>query len=242
MTEELFFLIEIIKNATKISEKEFDVQSKGNENDLVTTLDLEIEKYLITEIKSEYPDFDIVSEEFNNDNFRTKNCFIIDPIDGTINFANGIPLWGIQVACIKDGEMVASVINLPQLKEFYYADKNGAYCNGKKISVKQVPIKKALYSIDGDGSTLITHEMSKHARNIRNYGALCISLVFVASGRIHGSVFTKNQLWDYMPGLYLCKMAGAIIKDYDGFHAVAMNEEFMELLEKETVSNKAFNN
>ena len=77
---------------------------------LVTDLDWEIEQFLIGKIRESYPDFDIVSEEYNTNNEVTDNCFIIDPIDGTINFANKLPLWGIQIACIKDGKRVASVI------------------------------------------------------------------------------------------------------------------------------------
>ena len=98
---EIEFLKRIVNEANKISKRSFEVHSKGGENDLVTNLDLEIEKYLIDQIKENYPGFDIVSEELNTNGKVSDNCFIIDPIDGTINFANNLPLWGIQVACRK---------------------------------------------------------------------------------------------------------------------------------------------
>lgn len=65
-------------------------------------------------------------------------------------------------------------------------------------------------------------------------------MAFLATGRIHGAVFRMNKPWDYEPGLFICKMAGAKIKNIDGFHAAAMNEEFLDILEKETAlkSNK----
>ena len=236
------FLKKITFEAAKMSENSFEVKTKGGENDLVTSLDLEIEKYLIKEIKENYPDFDIVSEEYNTNNEVTDNCFIIDPIDGTINFANKLPLWGIQIACIKDGKTIASVIYLPKLKECYSADLNGAYLNDKKISVNEVPIKKALYSIDGENNLPAMQRMRKHSSNRRNLGAVCVSMAFTACGRIHGAVFRSNKPWDYEPGLFIAKMAGAKVKSVPGFHAAAMNEEFLNILENETAKKTNISN
>ena len=231
---EIDFLKRIINEANEISKKRFEVYSKGGENDLVTNLDLEIEKYLINEIKENYPDFDIVSEEFNTNVTVTDNCFIIDPIDGTINFANNLPLWGIQVAYRKNGKTIASVISFPRINEFYYADETGAYLNDKQISINEVPIKNTLYAIDGNNNLPCMQRMRKYSSNRRNFGGVCVSMAFVASGRIHGAVFRSDKPWDYEPGLFICKMAGAKIKSIDGFHAAAMNQEFLDILEKET--------
>ncbi len=239
---EIEFLKRIIKEANEIAEKEFEVYSKGGENDLVTNLDLEIEKYLIKEIKENYPNFDIVSEEYNNNGEVTDNCFIIDPIDGTINFANNLPLWGIQIACRKDGETIASVISFPRINEFYYADETGAYLNDKKISVNEVPIKNTLYAIDGNNNLPCMQRMRKYSSNRRNFGGVCVSMAFVAAGRIHGAVFRSDKPWDYEPGLFLCKMAGAKIKSINGFHAAAMNQEFLDILEKETAKKTNISN
>ena len=239
---EIEFLKRIINEANEITKKEFEVYSKGGENDLVTNLDLEIEKYLIKEIKENYPDFDIVSEELNTNGAVTDNCFIIDPIDGTINFANNLPLWGIQIACRKNGETIASVISFPRINEFYYADETGAYLNDKKISVNEVPIKNTLYAIDGNNNLPCMQRMRKYSSNRRNFGGVCVSMAFVAAGRIHGAVFRSDKPWDYEPGLFLCKMAGAKIKSIDGFHAAAMNQEFLDILEKETAKKTNISN
>ena len=242
MKKEIEFLKEIVLKANDISKNAFEICNKGAENDLVTNLDLEIEKFLIDEIKKEYPDFDIVSEEYNTNNQITDNCFIIDPIDGTINFANNLPLWGIQVACIRNGKTIASVISLPRMNEFYYADETGAYLNDKKISVNEVPIKNALYSIDGNNNLPCMQRMRKYSSNRRNFGGVCVSMAFVASGRIHGAVFRSNKPWDYEPGLFISKMAGASVKSNDGFHAAAMNEEFLNILELETAKKQNISN
>ena len=95
MSEDLKFLIDVVKNASFLINDELEVKAKDDKGDLVTNFDYAIEKYLIEKIKEKYPDFSIISEEYNNNNELTENCFTIDPIDGTINFANGIPLWGI---------------------------------------------------------------------------------------------------------------------------------------------------
>ncbi len=234
MSKESEFLIKIVKEANKISEEHFEVEQKGAESDLVTNLDLKIEKYLINEMKNEYPNFDIVSEEYNTNNEVTDNCFIIDPIDGTINFANNLPLWGIQVCMRKDGKPVASVISLPRINELYYADETGAYLNNEKININEVPIKNALYAIDGNNNLPSMQRMRKYSSNRRNFGGLCVSLAFTAAGRIHGAVFRSDKPWDYEPGLFLCQMAGAKIKSVPGFHAAAMNQEFLDILELET--------
>lgn len=234
MRKEIDFLKEIVLKANAISNESFEINNKGGESDLVTDLDLKIEKFLIDEIKREYPNFDIVSEEYNTNNQITDNCFIIDPIDGTINFANNLPLWGIQIACVKDGKTIASVISLPRINEFYYADENGSYLNDEMIKVKEVPVKNTLYAIDGNNNLPCMQRMRKYSSNRRNFGGVCVSMAFVASGRIHGAVFRSDKPWDYEPGLFLCKMAGASICNKSGFHAAAMNREFLDILELET--------
>jgi len=239
---EIDFLKRIVKEANEITNKAFQVNSKGSENDLVTNLDLEIERFLISEIKKEYPNFDIVSEEFNTNNKITDNCFIIDPIDGTINFANNLPLWAIQVACVKNGKTIASVVSLPRINEFYYADETGAYLNDVKININEVPIKNALYAIDGNNNLPSMNRMRKYSSNRRNFGGVCVSMAFLAAGRIHGAVFRSNKPWDYEPGLFLCKMAGASTKSIDGFHAAAMNDEFLNILELETAKKQNVSN
>ena len=228
------FLKRIVKEAENISQKHFEVHQKDDKGDLVTNLDIEIEQYLISQIKEHYPGYTIVSEEFNSNNSTTDNCFIIDPIDGTVNFANGLPLWGTQIACRKNGKTIASVINLPKINEFYYADETGAYLNDIKISIKEVPIKNTLYSIVGNNAVQDTEKMRNYSKNYRNLGSISVAMAFMANGRIHGVNFRVEHPWDYEPGLFLCRMAGAKTKSIKGFHAAAMNQEFLNILEKET--------
>ncbi len=240
MTKELEFLLKIVKEAEQILKNDKHVKRKvgSSDNDLVTDNDINIEKYLISKIKQEYPKFDIVSEEFNFKNMATKNCFIIDPIDGTINYANGLPLYAIQVACVKNAKTVASVVDMPELNFCFYADVNGAFLNDKQIHVNEVPIKNAIYDIEGSSVLPQISNMFKHSKSYRKFGGVCNAMTFVAAGWIHGGVFLSDKVWDYAPGMYIAKMAGAAVADESGFHAVAMNKEFLELLRKETAKKE----
>lgn len=228
------FIKRIVREAEKLLARDFAVYAKGSEGDLVTDADYLVERFLIEKIQAEYPDFAIISEEFNPDAKLSENCFIIDPIDGTKNFANGLPLWGIQVACRKNGETVASVIDLPALKEFYFADKSGACLNGEKISVREVPILNAFYAAIGGDVIEAATRMQKYGSTHRVFGAACVAFAFLAAGRMHGVSFRAENPWDFEPGLFLAKQAGAVVKSEPGFHAAAMNEEFLEILKNET--------
>lgn len=224
------FLIEIIKQASELVEDVFEVKNKDDAGDLVTSCDFKIEKFLIEKIKEVYPKFDIVSEEFNENNKQTQNCFVIDPIDGTINFAQNVPFWVIQVACVKGGEVCSSVVYCPKLNELFYADETGAFLNGNKIYVSKNDDTFGIYEIL-DSSKIFdskkVYEGSKYCRKI-----YCTGLAFcwVACGRFSGAVLTKDTLWDYLPGLYIAKQAGAVIVDETKLHMVSKGQNFVEFL------------
>lgn len=230
MSTELKFLIELVKNASKLITDEFEVKAKDDKGDLVTNFDYEIEKYIIDKIKEHYPNFSIVSEEYNNKEGLTDNCFTIDSIDGTINFAHNIPLWGIQIACIKDKKTCAAVIYLPKLNELYYADKNGAFLNDKPISVNKLDIKNGLYTIDGPGKLLIQNKMRDISPHCRDFYCAALNFAFVASGKLSATNFVWNTLWDYIPGQFIVEQAGDVIYNDTKVHIAANNEEFLKIL------------
>ena len=233
MIKELEFLLRVCKEASCQITDDLVIESKDDKGDLITNFDIEIEKFLINEIKKNYPTFDIISEEFNSNAKLTKNCFVIDPVDGTINFAHGLPLWGIQMACIKDGNTIAAVINCPKLNEIYYADKNGAYLNKQKIHVNNLPIDKCLYVVEGANRYPSIVRMQKHTVHARNTYCAAINFAWVAAGKLGGTIFRKDSAWDYVPGQYIVKQAGGFIYNADGSHIAANSDEFVKLLNKE---------
>ena len=233
MTKELQFLIDTVKEASKIISKDFEVKPKGNKGDLVTNLDYEIEKFILDKIKDSYPNFDIVSEEFNSKKELTKNCFTVDPLDGTINFAHNIPLWGIQVACIKNFETVCAVIYLPELNELYYADERGTFLNGEKLVLNKKEFSNFMYVVEGVNRIPSLVRMSKHGGHPRIIGCACVDFAWVASGKLDGVIFRYNSYWDYIPGTFIAKQAGAFIYDKKGAHIATNTKELAELLKKE---------
>lgn len=230
MSQDSKFLIKLVKDASLLITDEFQVNAKGNDGDLVTNFDYEIEKYMIDKIIENYPGFSIVSEEYNSKNKLTDNCFTIDPIDGTINFANNIPLWGIQVACIRNGKTCAAVIYLPKLNELYYADLNGAFLNDKPIHVNNLDIHKGLYTIEGPEKSLDLIKMREVSSHCRDFYCSAVNFAWVACGKLSATNFVWDTLWDYIPGEFIVKQAGGTIYNNKKQHIAANNLEFLEIL------------
>ena len=111
--KDLDFLLSLAAEAEEIVAKTPVVAKEKGVGDVVTSVDTAVEKHIISRIREAYPDFDIVSEEFGSENRLTDNCFVVDPIDGTANFAGGQFNWGVQIAVIRNGKTVSSVVDLP---------------------------------------------------------------------------------------------------------------------------------
>ena len=211
MNSECKFLIEIVKEASTLLNNHFEVFKKGEDGDLVTNLDFMIEKLLTEKIKEKYPDFDIVGEEFNSKARTNQNWFTIDPIDGTINFAHGFPLWAIQVACVKNGKTVAGVIYAPEFDELYYADETGAYLNGEKLSLKPLPVNQSLTMVLGKN---FYPKMLADGREqfIKTRDIFCgaLSYAYFVSGKMQALAIDIDLApWDKTPGDLMCEQIGA---------------------------------
>lgn len=230
MSKDLEFLIQLVSDANDLITDDFQINSKGDDGDLVTNFDFEIENFIINRIKKDYPNFEIVSEEYNSDKCLTDNCFTIDPIDGTINFANNIPLWGIQVACIKNGKTCAAVIYLPKLDEMYYADETGSYLNGNIISVNNLNSNNGIYTVDGPNRLPGQIKMRTISPHCRDFYSSAIDYSWVACGRLSATIFRKDTPWDYVPGQFIVSKAGGVIYNEDGCHIAANNSEFLNIL------------
>lgn len=234
------FLAQVVIDASKMITEDFWVKAKDDKGDLVTNFDLEIEKFIIDKLNISYPDYKIVSEEFNSENTWSEKFFTIDPIDGTINFANRLPLWGIQVACVENGKTVASVIYLPKLNELYVADDEKAYLNGNVLDLSKSEYKSNLYSIESKG-TLATEcilEMIEEYPHQRKFFSMAVEYAFVASGRLGGVCFLCDNLWDYLPGCHLVEMAGGVVKHEANNHIAANTVELLEAIYTYTNNKK----
>lgn len=248
------FLIQTVVRAASLVTDDFVIEAKDERGDLVTSFDYQIERFIIDNVKERWPDYNIISEEFNPTGKLSDNCIVIDPIDGTINFAHGLPLWGIQAALVENGLPAVSVIYLPRLNELYYANNDGAYlCTGpveqtllfagqtnlldihtfRKISVSDTPHDRALYLVEGGNKFAALERLDKTSRHFRYFCCTALGHAWVASGRVGGFILRKDSPWDYIPGQYLVQQAGGVVINQPGRHVAANSEELAQLLFRE---------
>jgi len=237
------YLVKKVKQAYKlIKGKKVTVLAKGN-NDLVTSDDLEIEKFLIEKFKKDYPLAHIVSEETNSKQIVGQEpCFVIDPIDGTVNFCQGFESWGIQVAYCENGEPIASVIYQPIRKKMYSSSKgNGVKLNGKRIEPIIFDHKKSIFLVESSQfdelEKNLKEKMKVDVPSFRRIGASSISLPFLAHGNVIGVLQVWPQKpWDLLPGLLMCREMGCIEtykKDYMLIcRGEDVKEKFIPLIDK----------
>ena len=210
----LNIMIKASEKASKILIRDFgEIEklqvSKKSPSDFVTNSDLKAEKIIIEELEKARPNFSIISEEKgvkkNKDN---NNTWIIDPIDGTINFLHGIPHFAISIALKSNNEIVSGLIFDPIKDEMFYAEKNnGAFLNNQRVRVSNKNnFDECLFAIGGK----IAEEPNF---TNRRSGSAALDLAYVAAGRYDG-YFQKNlNLWDIAAGIILVQEAGGIVED-----------------------------
>lgn len=240
MTSMMNALVEVASTAGKIAlakrEEQLEISMKEHSDrpgtyDIVSNADVAVEEYIVNNLRMRHGSFEFVSEETHERYDVPQCCFVIDPIDGTINFANGFPLWGVQIACVMGGRTVAAVIHLPEVGRTYSADENGAYLNGKPISVSNLGLDEGLYSIDGpDRLAGRTELVLRGYSNLRDFYSTCVGFSMVAGGTSCAAVYAYKCPWDYLPGEFIVKMAGGVI--YDDFerdvHIVANSKGVLD--------------
>jgi len=212
----LNIMIKAAEKASKILIRDFgeleklQVSSKGP-SDFVTSSDNKVEKIIIEELTKSRKKFSVLSEEIGVlKNSDKDNYWIIDPIDGTVNFLHGIPHFAISIALKSNKEIVSGLIFDPIKNEMFYAEKNnGAYFNNQRIRVSK---KKNL-----DECLFATGSKSKNINNlnIRKTGCAALDMAYVGAGRYDGC-FEKNlNIWDIAAGIIIVKEAGGKINDID---------------------------
>ena len=206
-------MIKACEKASKILIRDFgeleklQVSKKGP-RDFVTNSDVKAEKIIIEELKKARPNYSIVSEENGVENNKdTSNSWIIDPIDGTINFLHGIPHFAISIALKSDDEIICGLIFDPIKDEMFYAEKNnGAFFNNQRIRVsKKNNLDECLFAVGK-----LKNEPSF---TYRRSGCAALDIAYVASGRLDGYAQNNLNLWDIAAGIVLINEAGGIINE-----------------------------
>ena len=190
--------------------------------DFVSTADKRTEKILISELQKAHPEYGIITEEsgiINKNNI--KNRWIIDPIDGTMNFLNGLPQFAISIGYEEENEIKCGVIFNPITNEMFCAEKgNGAYLNNSRIRVsKKKHIQNSLLVTGGPKQTskiknqifLEYAEVSKKVSNVRKLGSAALDMAYVACGRFDGYWQRELNYWDIAAGVVIVKEAGGFV-------------------------------
>jgi len=212
----LNIMIKASERASKILIRDFgEVEklqvSKKGPSDFVTNSDLKTEKIIIDELQKAKTNYSIVSEENGiKNNKDKKNTWIIDPIDGTVNFLHGIPHFAISIALKSNDEIVSGLIFDPIKNEMFYAEKNnGAYFNNQRIRVsKRNDINECLFVTGGKKKDEIDLPFRKS-------GCAALDMAYVASGRYDGYFQSDLNIWDIAAGIILVKEAGGILNNID---------------------------
>ena len=185
--------------------------SKKGPLDFVTNSDIKVEKIIIEELKKARPNYSIVSEENGTEiNKDQNNTWIIDPIDGTINFLHGIPHFAISIALKSNNEIVSGLIFDPIKNEMFFAEKeNGAFFNNHRIRVsKKNELNNCLFVTGGK----IQHDLDL---SYRKSGSAALDMAYVAAGRYDGYFQHDLNIWDIAAGIIIIKEAGGVINKID---------------------------
>ena len=212
----LNLMIKASEKASKILIRDFgeveklQVSLKGP-NNFVTNADRKVEKIIIEELEKSKKNFSILTEESGFIKNKDKdNFWIIDPIDGTTNFLNGVPHFCISIALLVNNEIIAGVIYDPIKDEIFYAEKDGgAFLNNKSIRVsKKNVLSECLY-----GANFRKNLPDEFI--VRNTGSAALDLAYVSCGRFDGCLQRNVNLWDIAAGNVLIKEAGGIVDNFD---------------------------
>ena len=198
--------------------------SKKGIGDFVTSADLSSEKAIIKILQKGYPKIEIMSEETNSETNLNEHekIWIIDPLDGTLNFLHGLPHFAISMAFMVNEEIISGIIYDPIKDELFWAEKGiGAFLNGKRIRVSaRSQLKDSLVStgIPWKGMESshknylkILENIMKSSSGIRRYGAAALDLAYVAAGRYDAFWEFNLKTWDIAAGALIVKEAGGYV-------------------------------
>ena len=208
-------------------QNELIINTKSNADDLVTNMDKEIEQFFIAKIKDRYPSHRIIAEEGYGDEIASLNgvVWIIDPIDGTMNFVHQQRNFAISVAVYENGVGMVGLIYDVVHDELYHALQNeGAYLNETKLSsLSEVPIQEAVIAVNATWVTenkridpSILASLVKDVRGTRSYGSAALELAYVAAGRLDAYITMRLSPWDFAAGSILLNEVGGVTTNLNG--------------------------
>ncbi len=202
-----------------------DISFKGKRN-LVTSADRESEEFIVGAIRGAFPDHSILAEEQTRQKRSSAYEWIIDPLDGTVNYAHGHPFFCVSIALAEEGEIILGVVHVPVLGETYHAEAGkGAHLGSRRLSVSSS--SDLINSLLATGFAYVREETAANnlgnfnrlnlkARGVRRYGSAAIDLAYVAAGKLDGFWELYLAPWDVAAGSLLVTEAGGKVADLSG--------------------------
>ena len=201
------------------------VEKKGA-IDLVTEVDLEVENMFRAMIAERFPDHDVLAEELGGGTSGARHRWVFDPLDGTTNFAHGVPIFCASLALEVDGEAIVAAVYDPNREELFTAEAGvGSWMNGQrlKVSANDSVLESMLvtgfpYNIqqNTDEFVKVFAQVLKHARAVRRLGSAAIDLCWVAAGRMDGFWEASLKAWDMRAGALILEEAGGKVTGMAG--------------------------
>lgn len=197
---------------------ELDIKSKLNDSDVVTAADKAAEKLLIDHIRSAYPGHSILSEESGEELHESDYRWVIDPLDGTTNFSQGLPLFSVSIGIEHNGETVVGVVFAPYMNELFHAVRGeGAGLNGERVRVSgKLSLDQSVvatgFPVDKDSNPDNNLDnvarIMPRVRGLRRLGSAAIDFCYVAAGFLDGYWELNLHEWDASAGLLILEEAG----------------------------------
>jgi myo-inositol-1(or 4)-monophosphatase len=213
----------IRSQAGKVTAEDIITKSR---NSLVSYVDQTAEEILVKGLGDIIPGAGFITEEGTVTQQKAEYTWVIDPLDGTTNFLQQIPVYSVSVGLVYNDEIVIGIVSDVQQKETFYAWKGGgAWCNGKKISVSaRTEVQEAVVATGFPYAsrdvlpqlTSVFEFFLKNASGIRRLGSAAIDLAYVACGRFDVYYETTLNPWDIAGGILLVQEAGGIVSDFSG--------------------------
>ncbi|MCU7557601.1 inositol monophosphatase family protein [Macrococcus capreoli] len=202
-----------------------EIETKSNANDLVTNMDKATEQFLFERIQSTYPEHRIIGEEGSGKDIESLDgvIWIIDPIDGTLNFVHQQENFAISIGIFIDGNKYAGVV-YDVMRDVLYEAKagRGAYKNGEKLApINDTPLSTSIISMNPNWLTKdFTRDMYipivKDARSARSYGSAALDFAYVASNKIDAYITLRLHPWDFAGGLIIVEEVGGVVTNQLG--------------------------
>jgi myo-inositol-1(or 4)-monophosphatase len=215
--------------AAEIAKGQAGTATSKGDRDMVTDLDIGIERAVRASLRQDAPDVAFLGEEESPDGSTKGLTWALDPIDGTANLVHNLPLYAVSLALVENDSALLGIIDLPMLGRRYWAARNqGAWLDGERIHVsRRDRLAEAMVTLGdyavGDEATAknrlrlsVTAQLARSVLRVRMLGSAAIDLAWLAEGKTDACIILSNQPWDTAAGAVIAAEAGAQVVDLDG--------------------------